>query len=257
MTIQSKFSLENQVGIVTGGGSGLGKGYVKAMAEAGAHVMIADIDLDHAEATAEANRSSGLACSAIQVDVCSKESVNSMVERTLEIDGRLDFIVNNAGGWRFGPAEEVTEDSWRKMIDLNLNGLFFCCQAASLPMLERKQGCILNIASISGTLINPAFSNNWLESSYFAAKAGVIHLTRALAAQWGPKGIRTNAISPGYMTKTGLDDEAMKSPAIPLIPLGRPGLPEELGSTAVFLAAESGAYINGHNLIVDGGCSVM
>lgn len=251
----SKFQLKDQVGIVTGGGSGLGIGYVEAFLEAGARVIVAELNPETGEATAARLRDEGYDCTAVPTNVTDRSSVEGMVEGTLALHGKIDFIVNNAGAWRFGPAVDVTAESWRSMIDLNLNGLFWCCQAVARPMLERGRGAIINISSISGQLINPPFEQ-WLEPSYFAAKAGVIHLTRSLAAQWGPKGIRTNAIAPGYMTKEGLTDEVLNAPFTKTIPLGRPGLPEELGAAAVFLASDAASYINGHTLNVDGGCSV-
>lgn len=253
--ILDRFSLKGCTGIVTGGGSGLGPGYVRAALEAGARVVIAEINAEQGEATAAGFRAEGHDCRALPTDVTDRASVQAMVDATLGIHSQIDFLVNNAGAWRFGPAEEVTTQSWQAMIDLNLTGLFWCCQAVAPPMLARGRGSIINIASISGQLINWPHGQ-WLEPSYFAAKAGVLHLTRALAAQWGPRGIRTNAISPGYMTKDGLTDESMKAPYVASIPLGRPGLPSDLGAAAVFLASDAASYVNGHVLNVDGGCTV-
>jgi len=178
-----------------------------------------------------------------------------MIATALGHFGRVDFIVNNAGAWRFGPAEDVTAESWQAMVDVNLTGLFWCCQAVARPMIERGRGCIINVSSISGQLVNWPHAD-WLEPSYFAAKAGVIHLTHALAAQWGPKGLRVNSIAPGYISKEGLNESIMKAPFVATIPLGRPGLPAELGAAAVFLASDAASYVNGHTLNVDGGCTV-
>lgn len=253
--ILEKFSLKNRVGIVTGGGAGLGLGYVQATLEAGAKVVIAEINAEAGEASAARLRGDGHACTAVATDVTRRDSVQALIDATLAAHGRLDFIINNAGAWRNGPAEDVTPESWQAMIDLNLSGLFWCCQAAAKPMLAAGRGSIINVASISGQLINPNFGQ-WLEPSYFAAKAGVIHLTHALAAQWGPRGIRTNTISPGYMAKNGLNENNLNAPWTKTVPLGRPGLPDELGAAAVFLASDAASYINGHTLNVDGGCTV-
>lgn len=254
--ILDTFSLRDRVGIVTGGGAGLGLGYVQAALEAGARVVIAEVNADTGEAAAAAFRRDGHDCRALRTDVTDPAAVNDLVATTLAMHGRIDFIVNNAGAWRNGPAIDVTPESWQAMIDLNLSGLFRCCQAAARPMLAQGHGSIINISSISGQLINPTFGGQWLEPSYFAAKAGVIHLTRALAAQWGTQGVRVNAIAPGYMAKNGLNENNLNAPWTKTVPLGRPGLPLELGAAAVFLASEAASYINGHTLNVDGGCSV-
>ena len=254
--ILDKFSLRGHIGIVTGGGAGLGTAYVQAVAEAGASVMIADKDIAAGNNTAERMRSGGFVCDAIETDVTCQNGVIRLVDETLKKHGQIDFIINNAGAWFQGAAIDVTPKSWQSIIDLNLSGVFWCCQAVAKPMLERGRGSIINIASISGQLINPPSKTNWLEPSYFAAKAGVIHLTHSLAAQWGPNGIRTNTIAPGYMAKNGINEQIMKAPWLKSVPLGRPGLPEDLGGAAVFLASDASSYVNGHTLNIDGGCTV-
>lgn len=248
------FSLKGQVGIVTGGAAGLGLGYVKACLDAGATVLIADIDTRTGQDAAERFDDSRQSCSFIPTDVTDPASVSTLFEQAHDRFGKLDFLINNAGAWRFGPASDMSVQDWQLIMDLNLNGSLLCCQAASKIMVPAQNGAIINVSSISGFMINEPHPN-WLEPSYFASKAAVIHLTKALAAQWGPSGVRVNCLSPGYMTKEGYSDQMMASPWIKRIPLRRPGLPDELGSAAVFLASPAASYINGTNLIVDGGYS--
>ena len=192
----------------------------------------------------------------MHTDVTLRENVEAMVERVLAEFDQIDFLINNAGGWTFGPAEEVSEENWHRMMALDLDGVLWCCQAAGRHMIERRSGAIINISSISGIIVNHP-RPKWLEPSYFAAKAGVIHLTRALAAQWAPHGIRVNAIAPGYMTKTGFDPAVDTRPWLDSIPMARPGFPHELGSVAVFLASHASSYVTGQTIVVDGGYTLF
>ena len=179
-----------------------------------------------------------------------------MVNEALAEFGRIDFLMNNAGITLWRAAEDVSEEDWRSVMDVNLNGLFFCCQAVGRHMIERRCGSIINIASMSGLIVNFPQA----QASYNTSKAAVIHLTKSLAAEWASYNIRVNAMAPGYMgtsmAKPFFDDPEYGGVWINAIPMKRPGDPEELGPIAVFLASEASSYVTGATLIVDGGYTV-
>jgi NAD(P)-dependent dehydrogenase (short-subunit alcohol dehydrogenase family) len=170
--------------------------------------------------------------------------------------GKVDFLMNNAGISIWSKAEEVKEEDWRKVMDVNLNGLFFCCQAVAPHMIERQRGAIINIASMSGLIANRPQP----QTSYNASKAAVIHLTKSLAAEWALHHIRVNAIAPGYMNTSMaapfFDDPEYGGIWIDAIPMKRPGEPEELGPAAVFLASDASSYMTGATVVIDGGFTV-
>jgi NAD(P)-dependent dehydrogenase (short-subunit alcohol dehydrogenase family) len=176
-----------------------------------------------------------------------------MVEKTIERFNHLDFIMNNAGVVKRCPAESISEKDWREVIAVNLNGLFYCSQAAAHEMIKQGCGCIINIASMSGYIVNRPQP----QASYNASKAAVIHLTRSLAAEWAPYHIRVNAIAPGYMdiamTRKAFEDPVYGSIWTDGIPMRRPGRPEELAPLAIFLASSASSYVTGSTILVDGG----
>ncbi len=248
-----KFSLEKQVAIVTGGGQGLGKVFCLALAEAGADIVVAELNAETGPQTVAEIEQRGRRGLFVSTDVRSRNSVHAMVERAIESLGRVDVLVNNAGIVKWAPAEEVTEEDWRMVIDVNLNGLFFCCQAAARPMIAQRSGSIINIASMSAFIVN----RPQCQASYNTSKAAVVHLTRSLATEWAPYNIRVNAIAPGYMgtpmARPFFDDPCYGGRWIPDIPMGRPGEPEELGPLAVFLASKASSYMTGATVVIDGG----
>jgi NAD(P)-dependent dehydrogenase (short-subunit alcohol dehydrogenase family) len=248
-----KFSLRGQVGVVTGGGQGLGRVFSLAFAEAGASVVVAELNPDTGPKTVKEIETYEGEALFVKTDVRERTSINAMVEKTVKRFGHLDFLMNNAGIVKWCPAESVTENDWREVIDVNLNGLFYCSQAAAKQMIQQKSGCIINIASMSGYIVNRPQS----QASYNASKAAVIHLTRSLATEWAQYNIRVNAIAPGYMD-TAMTHKAFEDPAYgPIwtdgIPMGRPGRPEELAPLAVFLASEASSYVTGSTILIDGG----
>lgn len=254
---QSIFSLHGQVGIVTGAGQGLGKVFCHAFARAGANVVVTDINPTTGATTAREVQDIGRESLFIPTDVRQQASVKEMVRQTMERFGRIDFLMNNAGIVKWGAAEDVTEEEWRNVLDVNLTGLFFCCQEVGKQMIARGGGRIINIASMSGLIVNRPQS----QTSYNVSKAGVIHLTRSLAVEWAQHNIRVNAIAPGYMgtemARPFFDDPQYGGVWKEAIPMKRPGLPEELGPLAVFLASEASSYITGSTLVADGGYTAL
>jgi NAD(P)-dependent dehydrogenase (short-subunit alcohol dehydrogenase family) len=248
-----KFSLAGQVGIVTGGGQGLGKCFCRAFAEAGADLVVAEINPQTGPQTVSEILSLGRRAVFCETDVADRASVQSMVDRCLAEFGRIDFLMNNAGITLWCEAEAVSEEDWRTVIDVNLNGLFFCSQAVAGPMIERRKGTIINIASMSGLIANRPQP----QASYNTSKAAVIHLTRSLAVEWAPYHIRVNAIAPGYMdtamARPFFEDPQYGGLWLDAIPMKRPGKPEELAPVAVFLASEASSYVTGTTIVVDGG----
>ncbi len=251
--VLDRFSLAGQVGIVTGGGQGLGHTFCHAFAEAGADIVVAEINVQTGPATAREIESKGRRALFVQTDVRDRASVQAMVDQTLARFGRVDFLMNNAGIVKWDPAEKATAQDWLNVIGVNLNGLFYCCQAVAGPMIERRSGRIINIASMSGMIVNRPQS----QASYNASKAAVIHLTKSLAAEWAPYNIRVNAIAPGYMgtdmARPFFEDPNYGGVWIEAVPMKRPGRPEELGPAAVFLASEASSYMTGAVMVIDGG----
>ena len=254
--ILEKFSLEGQVGIVTGAGQGLGKVFALAFAQAGADVVIAEINPDTGLQTVQDVRALGRRALYVETDVRRRERVEAMVAAALTEFGQVDFMMNNAGITRWCEAEAVPEGDWLDVVDVNLNGLFYCCQAVAKHMIERRSGRIVNIASMSGMIVNRPQP----QASYNATKAAVIHLTRSLAAEWAPYNVRVNAIAPGYMdtpmARPFFDDPKYGGLWIDAIPMKRPGRPEELAPVAVLLASEASSYMTGTTVVIDGGYSV-
>ena len=251
------FSLAGQVGIVTGAGQGLGRVFAEAFAEAGADVVVAEANAATGPDTVAAVDARGRRGLFVPTDVRSRASVEAMVAATVDHFGRLDFLMNNAGIVQWGAAEDVTEEDWRAVLDVNLTGLFLCCQAVGRHLIANGGGRIVNIASMSGAIVNTPQP----QASYNASKAAVIHLTRSLAVEGAPYNVRVNAIAPGYMA-TAMAAPFFADPAyggvwIDAIPLQRPGRPEELGPLAVFLASEASSYLTGTTIFADGGYTAL
>ncbi len=250
MRILDLFSLKGKIGYVTGAARGIGRSIASGLAEAGACMAIVDIDFQGAQKTAEELVGLGYNCFAIPADVTKREQVHNIVEKILHRWGRLDIAVNNAGKCLNVPADEMTEEQWDAIIDLNMKGVFLTSQAAGRVMIKQKSGSIINIASMSGQIVNYPQP----QVAYNASKAGVVMLTRSMAVEWVQYNVRVNSISPGY-TKTEL---VMKMKDLhtrwsEMTPMKRLAEPDELKGAAVFLASEASSFITGHNLVVDGG----
>lgn len=258
MSILEKFKLENKVAAITGAARGLGKAMATGLAEAGANIVIPDIDFEEAEKTANEIKSDcGVKTLALETDITDEEQVVSMVSKTIDEFGKIDILINNAGICKHIPAEEMSKSDWEEVINVNLNGLFLCAREVAKPMIEAKQGTIINIASMSGYIVNYPQP----QVSYNTSKAGVIHLTKSLAAEWAKYNIRVNAIAPGYM-KTKLtevfleENPELKEDWVGPTPMKRMGKPEELKGTAVYLASDASSFMTGHTMVIDGGYTV-
>lgn len=235
--------LEGKVVIVTGGAGGIGSRIARAFGQAGAKVVIASRSMDKLAGIAEELNSKGQSCLAIACDVTDPEQVEQMMADTVEKFGGLDVLVNNAGGALFmKPPEEISADEWRRGIALNLDSVFFCCQAAAKHMIKQKSGRIISISSVAGIKSSPAFVH------YGAAKAGVINLTKSLAQLWGKHNINLNCIAPGLTATEGVAKwlpEKTQEDGTPVPPLEYPPDPENVAELAVFLASDASARISG------------
>jgi NAD(P)-dependent dehydrogenase (short-subunit alcohol dehydrogenase family) len=248
-----RFNLTGQVAIVTGAARGLGNSMAVGLAQVGASVVIADLNPDLAEAAAVSLQERDATAVAIPVDVTRPEQVQELVCETLRRFGRLDVFVNNAGVCKHIHAEEMSFSDWQQVIDVNLTGVFLGSQAAGREMMRQGRGSIVNIASMSGLVVNKPQP----QCAYNASKAGVIMLTKSLAAEWACSGVRVNAIAPGYMntvmSSPFFEDPEMGGVWMQGTPMARPGEPEELLGALVYLASDASSFMTGQVLVIDGG----
>lgn len=246
----STFNLENKTAYVTGGARGIGKAAALGLAENGADVAIVDIDMDSARAVAKEIEHRGRRSLAISCDVTNPEDVQAMAGKILSAWGRLDIAFNNAGICINVEAAAMSFDQWKKVLDINLTGVFLTSQAAGQIMIKQKGGVIINTASMSGHIVNIPQP----QCAYNASKAGVIMLTKSLAVEWAPYNVRVNSLSPGYIATemTMKAPEYWKSRWADLTPTGRMGKPGELVGAILYLADDSSSYTTGTDLVVDG-----
>jgi gluconate 5-dehydrogenase len=249
------FDLTGRVAIVTGGSRGLGQEMAEGLAEAGASLMLCARRDEWLTPTVNQMRAQGFTVEGMRCDVAKAPDVQAVVDRAVGRFGKVDILVNNAGVTWAAEPETMPLEKWQKVVDINLTGAFLFAQAAARDMLTRQWGRIINVASIAGlqgSVNGPHFA------PYAATKAGLLGLTRELAASWGRQGIRVNAIAPGYF-HSRLADGAIDiaEPAIKATsPIPRVGLPGELKGVAVFLAADASNYITGQTIVVDGGRTI-
>jgi NAD(P)-dependent dehydrogenase (short-subunit alcohol dehydrogenase family) len=248
------FRLGGRVALVTGGGQGIGLACVEALAEAGAKVVIADYNGKVAEEGKAAMKKKGYDVEVAILDVTKSADVDGVANSVVNRHGKVDILVNNAGIARSEtPAETVTDEHWLNVLDVNLNGTFWCCRAFGRHMLEAKSGAIVNIGSMSGFIVNKPQE----QAFYNASKAAVHHLTKSLAAEWGARGVRVNAVAPTYIN-TPLNAFVKQKPEmyrawIEGTPMARMGEVEEIASVALFLASDAASLMTGSVVVVDGG----
>jgi NAD(P)-dependent dehydrogenase (short-subunit alcohol dehydrogenase family) len=249
-----KFKLGGKIAVVTGAGQGIGLACADALAEAGAKVVIADRDPTAAGKGQASLQAKGHDAEIVIVDVTDSAHVSEVADQLVASYGKIDILINNAGIARSEtPAETVTDEHWLNVVDVNLNGTFWCCRAFGKHMLAAKSGAIVNIGSMSGFIVNKPQEQCY----YNASKAAVHHLTKSLAAEWGARGVRVNAVAPTYV-ETPLnafvkDNPKMFDAWIGGTPMARLGRVDEVASVALFLASEAASLMTGSIVLVDGG----
>jgi NAD(P)-dependent dehydrogenase (short-subunit alcohol dehydrogenase family) len=253
--ISELFNLEGKTAIVTGGSRGIGVEMAEALGEAGANLMLCARREEWLVETVEAFREKGFHVHGKTCDVAKPDEVQAVVDETVEKFGAVDILVNNAGvSWGAMP-EDMPLEKWQFVLDVNLTGCFLFAQAVGREMLKREKGSIINIASIAG---QRSSANGPFYAGYVASKAGLIGLTRELAASWGRKGIRVNAVAPGFFHSRLADKviDIYERSIQETNPLPRIGAEGELKGVTVFLASDASSYITGQTIAVDGGMTV-
>ena len=246
--------LDGKVALVTGGGSGIGRASALAFAREGARVVVVDIDTEQGQATVDTIESAGSQAMFVRADVSQRADVEAMINRTVEVYGQLDCAFNNAGieGTVGIPISDYCEDTWDRVIDINLKGVWLCMKYELSHMLKQGGGTIVNTASVAG-LVGGTFG-----SAYYASKHGVVGLTKAAAIEYGNSAIRVNAVCPGVI-RTEMaerlikDKQNIESSVTSLHPLGRLGTPDEVAETVVWLSSDAASFITGQALAIDGG----
>lgn len=250
MSIYPDFRLDNQVALVTGASMGIGFGLAKALSRAGAKVALAARSVDALNRLAAEIRAEGGEAEAFALDVTDISQIPATFERVQQRFGRLDILVNNAGLGANHPALDVTEADWDGMMDVNLKGLFFCCQAAGRIMLAQGHGRIINLSSQAGLV---GIRDH---AVYCATKGGVNQLTKVLALEWSARGVTVNAVGPTFIHTPGtadrLDNPDYLAGVLERLPIGRVGSIADVAGAVIYLASPAGGLVSGHTLLVDG-----
>jgi NAD(P)-dependent dehydrogenase (short-subunit alcohol dehydrogenase family) len=250
-----KLKLDGRVAVVTGGGQGIGFACAQALGEAGAIVVVAEMMPDRVKSSVAALEKLGLKASGITLDVTKSKDVDKAAAEVIKKHGRVDILVNNAGVAKSDVrAEDTSDDHWRFHMDVNVDGVFWCCRAFGREMLKQGKGAIVNIGSMSGYIVNKPQP----QSFYNASKAAVHHMTRSLAAEWAKRGVRVNAVAPTYietpLTSFGIkENPEMYKTWLEMTPMGRVGQPDEIASVVQFLASDASSLVTGTIVLADGG----
>jgi 3-oxoacyl-[acyl-carrier protein] reductase len=241
--------LQDKVAIITGGGQGIGRSTALKFASEGAKVVVADVNEEATRSVVDEITSNGGQALAVTVNVTQSESVDAMVNATMEWGGRIDALVNNAGITKDSQLRKMGEDQWDAVLNVNLKGVWMCGKAVAVKMLDQGSGAILNASSIVGLY------GNFGQSNYAATKGGVIAMTKTWALELGPKGIRVNAVAPGFTMTPMLETVPQKvlDDIISKTPMRRLGQPEDIANTYAFLASDEASFISGQVIEVSGG----
>jgi NAD(P)-dependent dehydrogenase (short-subunit alcohol dehydrogenase family) len=250
-----KLKLDGRVAVVTGAGQGIGAACARALGEAGATVVVTDFMTDRVESSVAELRQLNIKAHGAKLDVANSAEVNTACADIVKTHGRVDILVNNAGVARSGvKAEDTGDEHWRFHMEVNVDGVFWCCRAFGSVMLKQGKGAIVNIGSMSGFIANKPQE----QSYYNVSKAAVHHLTRSLAAEWATRGVRVNAVAPTYIETPLTSHDIYKDPEryntwLSMTPMARVGQPDEIASVVHFLASDAASLMTGSIVLADGG----